>query len=92
MLQAGKNNELKPLLRSLFGTLSTAINETPSFDFPPGMEAISFPGCKGFRVESGKFLVRPHVWNDDKGLQDQVLTREKSSERVVAAVNGAFFT
>ena len=86
------DNSLKGKVRSFFGLFADAASEADIKQLPDGIELVAFPGCKGLRIESGKFGIEPITWNESRGLLDELVRRDGSGTRIIAGINGSFFS
>ncbi|RCK80486.1 MAG: hypothetical protein OZSIB_3232 [Candidatus Ozemobacter sibiricus] len=85
-------DSLKGAVRSWFGALAAATTVADPGPLPDGVVIWQAPGCRGIRLEPGRFRVAPLVWSGSHGLLDEVRRRAASDAALLAAINGTFYS
>lgn len=88
---ASGTSDIKPAFRSLIGRITGSLAKKDFGRLPDGMAVIKFPGCRGIRLEPGKFQVRTSCWTESTGLLQKYLRSAEKNPALVAAINGTFY-
>jgi hypothetical protein len=86
-------SDIKGEIRKIFGQVSGAMNGKEFGELPEGVQIIRVKGCTGLKICQGKLEIRVDTWADDKGLLERFgECREMFGKRLVAAINGSFYS
>ncbi|KAF1083494.1 MAG: hypothetical protein GQF41_0272 [Candidatus Rifleibacterium amylolyticum] len=84
--------EVKEGARKLLSQMSQQVSAAELGTLPVGFEVVEGATYRGFKIHQGKLEIRVHTWNDDTGLLENYQRSQEEGARIVAAVNGTFFS
>ncbi|PKL42092.1 MAG: hypothetical protein CVV41_15035 [Candidatus Riflebacteria bacterium HGW-Riflebacteria-1] len=84
--------QLKESARQAFARMTQPVSVAELGQLPAGFEIIEGTTFRGFKIKQGKLEMRVHTWTDQTGLLDNYKRAEEQGYKVVAAVNGTFYS